>query len=149
MRRFSFRLHRLERLREMEKREAGLQLAAAHAVVDERRGRREAAERMLRQSEELWSEVGSGDSSPREAAAFLEDSRKATAVTGTQEREAQHAAENRERICIERCREHRVLEKLRERKWRSWLNEAAREEQTMLDELHLLQTVRVPKAEER
>jgi flagellar export protein FliJ len=148
MRRFRFRLQRLEQLRDMEKREAALQLAVARTGAEEMRAHREEAERTLQESEKIWNGIGSGESSPREAAAFVDRSRRVTALAAQRERTAELAAEKKEEICVERARAHRILERLRERKWRFWLKDAEREEQAMLDELHLLQSANGRKAEE-
>ena len=49
---------------------------------------------------------------------------------------------SKDELHVEASRSHRVLEKLEERKRQRWREEAAREEQRELDELHLLRAAR-------
>lgn len=144
MKRFHFRLERLERLRRREQRDAAVQLAEATAAVEDCRRRREMLERAENEIHEMWREE-SRKNSPRagllrEIAEQLEATRRSIEAAGEREKRALELLVSRREAYLERSRAYRVLEKLREKRWRRWLEQVQREEQRQLDELHLLQT---------
>jgi hypothetical protein len=150
MKRFVFRLDRLERVRLVGRRQARAALAVAIGEALARQHERETLESRLRQaataalpadlqdqawairSQALWREglrAEAADAAGREVAAF--DAARAA--------EAAHATA---------AREHRVLDRLHGRRKLEWLEELTREEQKSLDELHLLRRGRETETEE-
>lgn len=140
MKRFRFRLARLEKLRAAQRREARAALALAIGALrecenaaHEAAAAREAAERA-----ELGPDQAFDPAAWRALAAWREATRARertrladveNALAVVREAEAAHAAASRA---------HRVLERLHERRLGRWSEEASREDQKFLDEIHLL-----------
>jgi flagellar export protein FliJ len=144
MKRFRFRLERLERLRRTARSEARAELSAELARLSERRARRESAERSLVLAERGWHELlgPARAAAPRlrEAAEALESARRALAGATSEERAARATVETAEERYAERRRDHRVLLRLRERRWLRFAQQTRRDEQKRLDELHVGRT---------
>ncbi len=140
MKRFTFRLARLEKLRRREKQEArsGLALAIgevrrAEDFVDDCRNEYEKSFQAV-----LPKELAENPRAMEMLAAWRAGLKRKleTAVRRLQEAEAE--AQEKEKIYTETARANRVLEILRERQYRRWRQETDREEQKFLDEVHLL-----------
>jgi flagellar export protein FliJ len=150
MKRFQFRLSRLEKLRDSQRREARSKLMAVFARAQERMEKREALEQAVRDADQvhLPKEVASSPQAHRELAAWREALRRALADAARKEIEAIRAVQEAEDVYTEASRSHRVLEKLRKRKRQRWIEEMLREEQKFLDETHLLRLARGQAGEE-
>ena len=141
MKRFTFRLERVRRLRFLAKREAETALARAHAAARELcaeaedLGRR--ADRAVREFNETLEreQTVTGDVA-RESADWI------ATLLGTERRKrealtrARSEVAARERDFLETKRAYDVLQKLREKKHGEWVTEVERDEQLLLDELH-------------
>ena len=140
MKRFVFRLARVERLRASEKREAraGLVLAVAEAL--DRQRDREALEESLVEAAGalLPATLPSEPAALRAIAARREGLRAAAHAAALVEVDAFDRALEAEREFARASRAHRVLERLHERKRQRHDDEAAHEAQRFLDEIHLL-----------
>ena len=145
MKRFRFRLAILERLRLSASRASAVALAGAIRDASAAQHRLEAVGEDLRQAEREWQVEldGSDGRDLRGQAEYLEAMRGQRADAGTVVRDAQTELATREQDYSIRARAHRVLEKLRERQRRRWLEEGSREEQKLLDELHRLRNTEV------
>lgn len=146
MKRFRFRLQRLERLRRDERRESEARMALAVADAADRRNRRELFEQAAAGAHLRWHEKAHGDSPEasrlRAAAELIETAWHAVTAARRAETKALEIVEARHHAYTEKARAHRVVQNLGERRRRRWLEEATREEQRLLDELHLLQLAR-------
>jgi flagellar export protein FliJ len=144
MKRFAFRLERLKRLRDAARREARAGLAQAIGIARERGCEREDNERSLEQA--LVTELPADRSVSAEALRQLSDWREGRRLlvrhAAGREAEAREAVDEAAREHAEAARAHRVLERLRERRFRRWLLEAETEERKFLDEVHQLRVVR-------
>ncbi len=144
MRRFRFRLERLERLRSAERRQSHLALARALADAIGQTRLREAAERSAERAEAAVPRAGDELESESLKAFYLwrERLRCELREAGARERDAWERAAAAEAAYVRASASHRVLERLRERSRRRWLERTAREEQKFLDEAHLLRLAR-------
>ncbi len=141
MRRFTFRLERVRRLRFLALREAETALARAHARVKGLREKLEELEgRAHRAGREFVAELErkasvSGEFASRTAAYIA-----SLHASARLQREALATAlddlAGRQRDFLERKRAHEVLQKLKDKKRREWIADVEREEQIQLDELH-------------
>ncbi|MCP3979369.1 MAG: hypothetical protein GY716_08575 [bacterium] len=142
MKRFRFRLERLERLRYVQRREAETRLAEALAGLADCDALIETRRRELGRAAASWSELPRRAPVDANALQLAADELDAS-------RTAIDRAHAKRRIALERLRtievehetrsrEHRVLERLRARSFERWRLSGAREEQKLLDELHLL-----------
>lgn len=144
MKRFTFRLARLERLREAERRQA--RIALMHSLADARRieAVAEAARRML---EESWShergaEAGEDIASWRALAEWREGRRRVVQQAVVDRRLAAEHVERAAGAHADASRAHRVLEKIREHRRAAWVAEYQSEEMKFLDEAHLQRRLR-------
>ena len=144
MRRFAFRLERVERLRSTERREAHAALALAIAEALGRQETREALERRYEEAlaADVPEELASDPASLKAFAVWREDRRRVALEAARRELEAFDRAREAERAHASAARAHRVLERLHARRRQGWLEEASRAEQKFLDEVHLLRTGR-------
>ncbi len=144
MRKFAFRLERVERLRSAERREAHAALAIAIAEAFERQSEREGLERVYENAVAAGvpEELASDPASLRAFAAWREDRRRMALEAARRELAAFDLAREAERAHASAARAHRVLERLHARRRQSWFEEATRAEQKFLDEVHLLRTGR-------
>ena len=144
MKRFVFRLARLEQLREIERREARAALARALGEEERVRAERDAACSRL---EEAWGgtfdEEAASDARALRALADWRAGRRAVLVAAD---EAFDRATATARAALDRhteaARRHRVLERLHETKRERWLAEERLEEGKFLDEIHQLRLAR-------
>jgi flagellar export protein FliJ len=150
MKRFAFRLQRLEKLRQGERRQARSALAAALASADNARRRREALALALRDAEayRLSGKSATDPRALRELANWREALRSALVKAGEDEIAAVEEVRAAERRYTEASRAHRVLEKMHKRKRTRWYEAFTREEQKFLDEIHLLRLAREHVGEE-
>ena len=138
MKRFRFRLSRLEALRAGDKRRARAALAAAMADLHDRESDRAALE------EELAEALASGPEPERAADPRVMEAfdawRQGLHLRAGHAREEERAARGKVADATtgyrEASRAHRVLELLRERRFRRWLDQARYEEQKLLEEMH-------------
>lgn len=140
MRRFAFRLERLERVRHGERRQAHATLALALHAALARQREREALEAEFREAAgaELPPDLVQQAWALRGLVEWREGRRRAAAEAARREVAAFDIAIDAEQVHAEAARAHRVLERLHERKKLQWHEHLAREEQKVLDELHLL-----------
>lgn len=140
MKRFRFRLAILERLRLSESRARAVALAEAIRGASSAQRRLAEAGEELQQAARDWQADldGSDGRDLRGRAEYLDAMRGRRADAGAAVVEAGDEVATRERDYSDRARAHRVLVRLRERQRRRWLEEASREEQKLLDELHRL-----------
>jgi hypothetical protein len=144
MRRFRFRLEKVERWRWAARKEARVALARALAEAAARASAREAAERELARADE---HSPLGDPSPlpsvlKEFYSWRERLREDLLVARAREKEARERAAEAEAAHEAARAAHRLLEKLRLKRWSRWLEQARRDEQKFLDEVHLLRAAR-------
>ena len=143
MKRFVFRLGRLERLLKIRRDQARAALAATLAESARLTRQRESSENDYRDalSRELPRDRVSDPLALREMAEWRAGMRRLVAHAGRMQEEAAE----RVRVAADehagKAREHRVLEKLRERRRKRWLEESESEERKFLDETHLLRRV--------
>lgn len=144
MRRFRFRLERLERLRSAERRQSRLALARALADAIGHTRLREAAERSAERVEAAALRAGDAlDSESLKAfCLWSERLRRELREARARERDAWERAAAAEAAYVRASASHRVLDRLRERSRRRWLEQTARAEQKFLDETHLLRLAR-------
>ncbi len=144
MRRFAFQLARLERVREVRRTEARAALATAMAEMRVQRRNREAGQQALEQAMAvvLAGDLASDPAGLRQLAAWREG--RVRCARNAAERETKTASGLREalRAHTEASRRHRVLQRLREQRYRHWLREADMEERKFLDESPLQRLVR-------
>ena len=140
MRRFVFRLARVERVRETQRREARGVLFARIAEARAAERRREALERACDEVADPTAAIGSAEDAGVIKARFLHLAglRGAAFVAAAEEVRAFDRAIEADHAHTEASRAHRVLEKLRARRQQSWLESASRDEQKFLDEIHVL-----------
>jgi len=150
MRRFAFRLARVERLRSAERREAHAALAVAIAEAFERQAEREALERAYERARAagLPGDLASDSGALKALLEWREGRRRVALEAANRELAAFDRAREAERAHASAARAHRVLEKLHGRRRQSWFEEASRDEQKFLDEIHLLRTGRGQAEEE-
>jgi len=121
-------------------------LSESLALLDARRRRLASLSEDLACAEQRWGallrESITDGVSIRESARCLEAARQAVTTARSAEREALEAVESAQHDLVEKAREHRVLERLRETRKRRWLADGEREDQRFLDELHLLTSSR-------
>lgn len=138
MKRFRFRLRRLERLRDVRRRQARAVVAQALARVREVVRDREQRECTLATSVSL-DPPASGPLDPaaiKALAEWREGLRRGVRQAAAVERqERERAREATARLALA-ARDHRVLERLRERQHALWLCDADVEQQKFLDEVH-------------
>lgn len=144
MRRFAFRLARFERLRSARRRQARVALAAALTEARDRESRRLAAEAALEEGETaaLPPEIAEIGSAWREMALWREGLRETLTSAARAELSALEQVRRSGHVYTEAARDHRVIERLRERRHARWVEEASREEQKFLDEVHILRIAR-------
>lgn len=144
MKRFRFRLARLESLRDVRRREARAALATTIAELRRKTESREAAERALASSEQVFVEPELAESSRalREFAAWRAGLFEATTDARRAETAAAVAAVDSQSRYAEAARAHRVIERLREQRLVRWRHDAELEDRKFLDETHLLRLVR-------
>ncbi len=144
MKRFEFRLARLERLRTLERNAARAALTRALGEVEERRRERDRERRELAEAlhTELPEELAADPRAWQQLAEWRQRHRLALIAATERESQASEAVRRAEQAHTEAARAHRVLERLRERKYRRWRQEADAEEQKFLDETHLLRVGR-------
>ncbi len=141
MRRFQFRLARLEKLRELRRREARIALAQAVATRDTKREALSEAENMYRQA--IYTELDEGAHDItlwRELMARRERARESVRYAAEKEQEATLSLAEAEAAYAEASRKHRALERLREKRYARWREEEKQEEQKFLDENYLLRS---------
>ena len=144
MKRFVFRLARLERLREIERRQARARLALALGEEHRARADREAARALL---DEAWArppgDGGEIDARSLQALAAWREGRRSALVAadGRVEETARTAHEALARH-TEAARHHRALERLRETRYGRWLDDERLEQSKFLDEIHQLRVAR-------
>ena len=144
MKRFVFKLTRLERLREIRERQA--RIALAEALARRRQAETRSEEARLAYDESLAAELPAAVAT--EPRAWRERA-EAQAVRRAGMRLARREARREEADCEEvvqrhavAAREHRALQRLHERRQLRWREESEREEQKFLDEVHLLRVAR-------
>ena len=144
MKRFVFRLARLERVREVRRREARAGLAVAMALLHDRQRERAQEQAALAEAWQERIDAGSTvNASELKALARWRQARgAAVAEAERQEAAAQQSLADAVRRHELAAREHRVIERLRERRRLRWRNEAELEEQKFLDEVAILRAVR-------
>ena len=142
MKRFRFRLQKLEWLREIVRQEAEGALARSRDALNELRTRREKLTRQLENSQDRFGAsiqgAGADGSTVRTHAEDLQALRGALDAARPQEQSAQAEAEAAELDLIEKARDHRAMERLRQKQRQGWLEEGLLAEQRFLDELHLM-----------
>jgi flagellar biosynthesis chaperone FliJ len=148
--RFRFRLERVERLRKVRRGDAKAALVAALADARAAEGLRCALEVRWEQARAAGPDLSAGCDGRRirEHALWVETTRDAAAAAAHDEVAAFDAARACDALHTEAAREHRVIERLRDRRRRAWEEAAAVEEQKFLDEIHLLRRARGVEREE-
>ena len=141
MKRFSFRLERVRRLRLQAKREAQAALARAHGFARELSERAEDLKQGAERAGQalnaaLARQTTVSGSFAREAAEDIEALFAAERRTRIALARARSEIAAREVEFLERKRAYDVLQKLREKKKIAWVAEVERDEQLQLDELH-------------
>jgi hypothetical protein len=149
VKRFAFRLARLERLRQAARRQARAALALALAEARQREIERRAREAELHEAETcaLEPELAGKPWSLRALALWRAGLRRAVLDAAARETQALALAARAEREHAAASREHRVIERLHERRRQAWSEDARRQEQKLLDESHSLLRAREPAAE--
>ncbi len=141
MKRFSFRLERLRRLREATERERAKVLGEAMNAEAEQRAVLESWINQRNRAKTQVSRASNAKRSTMEAGTltnlgFVADT--CGSRVGAAESECRLAEErtDAERQNFEEARkDRRVLDRLRERQWSKWMYEASREEQAAVDEV--------------
>ena len=143
MKRFRFRLARVERLRAGEKREARAVLATAVFEALDCQGQREALEAQYGAvfADGLPTGTGCEAGTLKGLVAWREGLHDSARTAAEAEVAAFAVAATAEQAYSNAFREHRVLERLHERKRERWAEETLRGEQKFLDEIHLLRLV--------
>jgi hypothetical protein len=149
VRRFVFRLERLESLREMWRMQARADLAVALGEARERERERERLESAYDEAESavLPEDMAEDPRSLKDLLAWREGRRRSACAAGRLALLAWEGARAAEGVHAEAARDHRVMEKLHERRHREWLESAEREEQKFLDEVHILRVAREQREE--
>ena len=144
MKRFVFRLAKLERLRDVRRREARARLVRALDVARDRESEREDRERAFAEAlaAELPPEMASSPADLARLSDWRDGRRRMAAHAARRERVARTAADEAAGAHTEAARNHRVLERLRERRYRRWRAELEIDERKFLDEVHQLRLVR-------
>jgi hypothetical protein len=144
VKRFVFRLERFERLRDARRREARARLVSALGQAHERERERIDRERALAESLTLAlpDDLVSDPAVLVRLSEWRDGRRRELDHASRLEREAQEVARREAEAHTEAAREHRVLERLRERRFRRWCLERDGEERKFLDEVHQLRVVR-------
>lgn len=142
MKRFAFRLERIQRIRFLARREA--EHALAQALAQARSIRADAdllAQRADAAARELMERVDRGDcidgSLIRQNGSEVHALRAAVSRRRGTLAQAMEQVAICERVYAERNRGYKVLEKLHDKRKREWTIDVEREEQRILDELHL------------
>ena len=149
MRRFAFRLDRLERLRATRRKEAHAALATALAEALDREREREALEASHDEAQRaaLPGEIAEDAGAIRGLYAWRESRRSLAFDAACREVRAFEDALRAEALHSDAARDHRVLERLRHRRREEWLAHEEREEQKFLDEVHILRVAREQREE--
>ncbi len=140
MKRFTFRLARLEKLRSRRKKEARSVLAVAINKVRDAENIQLACRREYEDSfeAELPDSMAEDPRAIEMMVAWRDGLKRKQAVAGRQLQEAESIVSEKQKFYTEAARANRVLEILRERQYKRWQEETNREEQKFLDEVHLL-----------
>ncbi len=144
MKKFSFPLSRLQRVRELKRRQARAELADAIAEMRTKQHQRDEAHRLWEEgtAAELPEEMTGDPRAAKQLAVWREyrhtclteaEADREIAETEVQAKLASHATA---------ARDHRVIERLREKRYRRWVLDAELEERRFLDETHLQRLVR-------
>jgi len=138
MKRFTFRLAKLERLRDARRRASRVALAEALAEARLRRAERERESEALADARSRpWDAGGSDASELKRLAAWRDGRVRSVELADAAVADAEAVVETAGRKHTEDAREHRVIEKLHAKRWRQWVGEWEREQQKFLDETHL------------
>jgi flagellar biosynthesis chaperone FliJ len=150
VRRFVFRLARVERVREAQRREARGVLFTRIAEAREAEHRRKALEDAYHRAAEPTVEIGRAEDARMLKERYLhrEGLRGAAVAAATEEMRAFDRAIEADHAHTEASRAHRVIEKLRARRYEAWSESASREEQKFLDEIHVLRVARTTGGQE-
>lgn len=153
MKRFVFPLARLERLREIRRTQARATLARSVAAARSWRERAETEQaRLLRPAplDDDTAEDAPIDGALLKADAAWREGRRALA-DDARRRESEARAEIRrdQSAYALAARDHRVVERLREKRFDRWRLEAERDERLFLDEIHLMRLLRRRREETR
>lgn len=144
MKRFAFKLARLERLREIRERQARIELARALARRLEAERRSEDVAEAYRAALEATLPAAAAED-PRAWRERAEAQAACRSMLKQARGEARRTVESCREVALEHAaaaREHRALQRLHERRRRRWRDETEREEQKFLDEVHLLRVAR-------
>lgn len=144
MKRFVFKLERLERLRDVQRREARSRLADAMTELDSRRATREEHEAQL-QAAVAATPSEPGEHVARELKQILAwqaDRAERVGLAEADESIARDRVEEALAQHAEAAREHKVLGRLRQKRRVQWQQEADTEERKFLDEVHLQRLAR-------
>ncbi|MCS7235348.1 MAG: flagellar FliJ family protein [Armatimonadota bacterium] len=137
MRRFRFRLQGLLRLRRLREREGRRELAEALRSLRQAEARCEAARQALRQAEARVVQ-GRDAQELRWWADAVEACRQQLARAEAVRAEAARRADELWARFLQLRRDRKVVERVRDRRWKLHQREQARREQAQLDELALL-----------
>lgn len=150
MKRFKFRLAKLEKLRKRTKRDTRIALAEAIAEAYDRTRQREAFESRLADSnrQALPATQVSDPKILRQLAAWRDGLHTIAVHAAGLEREANAFASEKTKEYSAASRAHRVLELLKEKRYRRWLEDSEIEERKFLDEIHLLRLARAGSGKE-
>jgi hypothetical protein len=151
VKRFAFRLARLERLRATARKEAHASLAKALGEALEREREREGLEARHDEARrtDLPDDVAEDPGALRALHAWRESCRALAFDAACREVRAFDEALRAEAVHADAARDHRVLERLRHRRHAAWLEDAEREQQKFLDEVHILRVTREQREEVR
>jgi flagellar export protein FliJ len=140
VKRFVFRLERLERVRKVRRAQARAKLSDALAELRGHRARTQAQRQALDESlrVELPQPLAAEPWALKQLAEWQVHHRRLVERLEREEAEAGRLAREALGRYAEAGREHRVLERLRERRHRQWLEQAEGQDRKFLDEMHLL-----------
>jgi hypothetical protein len=138
VKRFVFRPAKLERVRDLARRASRAELARALAEGSRSRSEHEREALVLAEARSrAWAPVPVDASELKRLASWCEERAGSVARAEAAVRAADVATEAAARRHTEDARAHRVLERLREKRWGQWIDEWEREQQKLLDETHL------------
>jgi len=149
VKRFAFRLDRLERLRAMRRKEAHAALATALGEALDREREREGLEAAHDEARQatLPASIAEDPGAIRGLYQWRESCRALAYEAACREVLAFEEALRAEAVHSDAARDHRVIEKLHERRREEWLLREEREEQKFLDEVPILRVAREPRGE--
>lgn len=142
MRRFVFPLTRLERLREVQRTQARAGLAGAIGEVRGWHARAEAEREHLVRPLPVDDEMTANSEALKADAEWRAGRRALVRDARQHESVAKDELRRHQQDYARAARDHRVVERLREKRFERWRLEAERDERAFLDEIHLLRLLR-------